>query len=282
MASYRVDAEALHVAVVGRDAARAEEVDQHVHGLRGLRHEVEDPGRLLLVRDRVGLEGVDHVGELDGVPDEEDPQVVADEVPVAVLGVELHREPARVPRRLGRVPPPDHRREPHGHIGPLPRLLEELGPRVPADRLVAPLPVRLEVPEGRHPTRVHHPLRDPLPVEVADLLEELVVLQRGGPPGPHRPLIPVVVDGMALPVGQVGAVLVGGLGHGCGSLIARCWPREGSPEHRPPRRALPRFPRPPRREYPDVVTGEGPSFLSLAVVTCSPNRADPGLACPVA
>ena len=42
--------------------------------------------------DRVPLLGVDEAGEEDRVPDEEDGGVVADEVPVALLGVELHGE----------------------------------------------------------------------------------------------------------------------------------------------------------------------------------------------
>ena len=76
----------------------------------GLRDEVELPVGLLAEGDRVGLLGVDEVGELDRVADEEHAEVVADEVPV-VLGVELDREAARVARRLRGVPPADHRGE---------------------------------------------------------------------------------------------------------------------------------------------------------------------------
>ena len=68
-------------------------------------HEVEDPLGILPVGDRIGLERVNHVRELDRVADEEDRQVVADQIPVAVLGVELDGESARVAQRLGRVPP---------------------------------------------------------------------------------------------------------------------------------------------------------------------------------
>jgi hypothetical protein len=107
-----------HVTVVRRDAAGAEQVDDHVHALGRLRHEVEDPLRFLAERHGVRLERVDHVGELDGVPDEEHREVVADQqVPVAVLGVELHGEAARVAGGLRRIPPADHRREPDGDVG---------------------------------------------------------------------------------------------------------------------------------------------------------------------
>src|SRR3954453_16187764 len=92
-----------------------------------------------------GLQGVDDVGELDRVADEEHREVVADEVPVAVLGVELHREAARVARRLGRVATAREGGEAHGDLRLLPGLLQQLGPRELADRLVAPGAVGLEL-----------------------------------------------------------------------------------------------------------------------------------------
>jgi hypothetical protein len=50
-------------------------------------------------------------------------------------------------------------------------------------------------------------LRDPLAVEVGHLLEELVVLERGRAALADRPLVLVVVDRMALAVGQDPAVV---------------------------------------------------------------------------
>ena len=126
----------------------------------------------------IGLLGVDEVGELDRVADEEDAEVVADEVPVAVLGVELDREAARVADRLGGVAAARHRGEADGELGLLAGLLEQLRAGVLGDRLVADLAGRLEVAEGGGAARVDDPLRDPLAVEVAHLLEEVVVLQR--------------------------------------------------------------------------------------------------------
>ena len=125
-----VDAEAFHVPVVGRNAARAEQVRQHVHGFGRLAHEVEDPVRLLAERYRVGLEGVDDVRELDGVADEEDREVVADEVPVAVFGVELDREAARIAGDLGAVAAADDGGETDGQGRLLAGFLEQL--RTPA------------------------------------------------------------------------------------------------------------------------------------------------------
>ena len=114
-----VDAEALHGAVARGDAARAHQQHDHVHRLRALGDEVELPVGLLAEGDRVGLLGVDEVGELDRVADEEDAEVVADQIPVAVLGVELDREAARVARRLGGVPAAGDRGEAQGHVGAL-------------------------------------------------------------------------------------------------------------------------------------------------------------------
>jgi hypothetical protein len=197
-----VDAEAVHVPVVGRDAARAEQPGQHVYGLGGRGHEVEDPVGLLAERDRVRLQRVDHVGELDRVPDEEDRQVVADQVPVAVVGAELHGEAARVAGDLRGVAATDHRGVADRDRGALAALGEQLGSGEGARGLVADRPVRRELAVGHEAPGVHHPLRDPLPVEVADLLEELVVLQGRRSPAADRALLLVVVHRMTLAGGQ--------------------------------------------------------------------------------
>jgi hypothetical protein len=52
---------------------------------------------------------MNEVGELDGVLDEEDRDVVADEIPVALLSVELDGKAPYIPRRVDR---PDVRRRP--------------------------------------------------------------------------------------------------------------------------------------------------------------------------
>ena len=49
---------------------------------------------------------MDEIGEFQRVADEEDRRVVADQVVVAVIGVELDREAARVTDRLRRPLPP--------------------------------------------------------------------------------------------------------------------------------------------------------------------------------
>ena len=48
------------------------------------------------------LDAVDQVGELDGVLDEEDRDIVADQIPIALLGIEFDGETADVARRIDR------------------------------------------------------------------------------------------------------------------------------------------------------------------------------------
>jgi hypothetical protein len=72
---------------------------------------------------------------------------------------------------------------------------------------------------------VHDALRDPLAVEVADLLEELVVLERRRSARPDGARVLVVVDRVALTVGQDRTVVVRGgrlrcdVGHGSPRVV---------------------------------------------------------------
>ena len=71
-----------------------------MHRLRGKADEIKEALHILTVGDRIGLEGMDHVGELDRIADEEDIEVIADEIPIAILGIELDGEAARIAQRL--------------------------------------------------------------------------------------------------------------------------------------------------------------------------------------
>ena len=97
-----VNTEALHHAVGARDPAVGHCPD---HGVHGFGHQGDEiPERVVggrgLREAAVGLHfhRVDEVRELDGVLDEEDRDVVADEIPVAFIGVEFHGEAAHVSR----------------------------------------------------------------------------------------------------------------------------------------------------------------------------------------
>jgi hypothetical protein len=110
--------------------------------------------------------------ELHGVADEEDGRVVADEVVVALAGVELQREPARVADRVGRALLTGDGGEAQQRLGAgtglEQRRLGELGDVV-GD---------LEEAERAAALRVHVALRDALTVEMSHLGDEVMVMEQ--------------------------------------------------------------------------------------------------------
>ena len=122
---------------------------------------------------RVALHRVVEVGELERVAQEEHRRVVAHQVPVALLGVELDREAADVALGVGRAALAGHGREAHEQVGLLADLREDLRLGV----------LRDVVGDGEGAERagalgVHAALGDDLAVEVRELLEEPDVLQQ--------------------------------------------------------------------------------------------------------
>ena len=173
-----VDAEALHHAIAARQGAVRHDPHQHVGRLGGEPGEVPEVivGRAGLrhVVVRLGLDRVHEVRELDRVLDEEDGDVVADQVPDAVLGVELDGEAADVAGRVGRATRADDGREAHEHRRLEGGVVEQLGLAQVRERLID-----LEVPVRRGAAGMHGALRDALVVEVGDLLAEDEVLEQG-------------------------------------------------------------------------------------------------------
>ena len=172
-----VDAEALHGPERAGNPAITHLPEHVVGGLGVQRHEIpERVVRRLRLRDLpVGmrLAGVDDVGELDAVLDEEHRDVVADQVEVAFVGVELDRETAGVAHRVSRPARAEHGREPAEHLSLLALLGQEAGL---GDRGGGA--VGLEHAVRRRAAGVHDPLRDALVIEVRDLLPEVEVLQQ--------------------------------------------------------------------------------------------------------
>ena len=125
---------------------------------------------------RLRLGGVDQIGELHRVLDEEHRDVVADQVPVALVGVELHREAADVAGGVGRAALAEDGREPHEHRRPLADLGEQRRAGELGERLGA-----LEVAVRRRAAGVDDPLGDALVIEVGDLLAEDEVLEQRRP-----------------------------------------------------------------------------------------------------
>ncbi len=204
-----VDAEALHHAIGARDRPVGHRPHQHVGRLGDHRDEVpERRVRGLRLRDlTIGfrLGGVDQIRELDAVPDEEHGDVVADEIEDALVGVELHREAADVAHGVGGASRTDDGGEPCEHRRHPPRLEESRA------RDLGDVAVRLEHAVRSCSTGVHHTLRDPLVIEVHDLLAEVEVLQQRRSPHAGRQRVVGVGQALALCRSQEVAVLSGDL-----------------------------------------------------------------------
>ena len=69
--------------------------------------------RLRKAAVRLLFDGMNQVRELDRILDEKHRDVVADDIPVALFGVELDREAAYVPRQIGGSFVARNRRESH-------------------------------------------------------------------------------------------------------------------------------------------------------------------------
>ena len=142
---------------------------------------------------RLGLHRVNEIGKLDRVLDEEHRDVVADEIPVAFVGIELDREAAGVARRVLRSALASDGRETHEHRRPLSCILERRRARVTRQWLIT-----LEESVRAGASRVNDPLGNPLVIEVRDLLaqDEIFEQRRSAQPCLQRALI--VADGNAL------------------------------------------------------------------------------------
>ena len=151
-------------------------------------------GRLRKAAVGLHLHGVDEIGKLDRVLNEEHRDVVADQIEVPFGRVELHREPADVARRVARAGAAGDSGEAHEHRRLHFRILQERGARQLRHRLV-----RLKKSVRRRSARMDDALGDALVIEVRDLLAEDEVFEQARPAraraqrvlivGDRRPLI---------------------------------------------------------------------------------------------
>ena len=192
-----MDAEAFHCGQGARQGAIAHDPRQHVGAFRRQRDEI--PERIVSrggLRDLVvgfGLHGMDEVRKLVGVLDEEHRHVVADQIPHALLSVELHGEAAHVAGRVGRTTRTRHRREAH-EDGRL-----DLG--VAKDLRTGQLGevfIYLKHAVRRRTARMYHALRNALMVEMRDLLTHQYVFEESGTPDARLQRVLVVADRDAL------------------------------------------------------------------------------------
>ena len=142
--------------------------------------------RLREIAIRLLFRGVNQIRELDRILDEEHRDVVAHDIPVALFGVELHREAAHIARQIGGAFIAGHGGETHEGRRLLARPLEQIGRGDVRKRLVV-----FEVSVGAISARMHHAFRNPLMIEMEDLLAKMKILEGGGPSraDPERILI---------------------------------------------------------------------------------------------
>ena len=117
---------------------------------------------------------VNQIGEFDRVLDEEDRDIIADDVPIAFLGVELDRKATDVTSKVGRAPVTGDGRESHKGRGLFAGALKDVCRSDLGERLVI-----LEIAMGAKPAGVHDALGNPFVVEVKDLLAKMLVFQQG-------------------------------------------------------------------------------------------------------
>ena len=193
----RVHAEALHEAERAGDRPIGHLPHQHVGGLRHERGEVPEVVvcRLRLGERAVGLllHGMHEVGELDRVLDEEDGDVVADDVPVALLRVQLHGEAAHVTGEVERALAAGDGGEAHERRRLLAGPLEQVGRGQLGQRFVGLEEAVRAVAPG-----VDDTLGDALVVEVEDLLAHDEVVEHRRPTIADAQRVLVVGDGDAL------------------------------------------------------------------------------------
>ena len=169
-----VRAVAVHVTPGLRKTTRTHEVGDLVSALRREGPEVPLHGAIAQTRIGKALLRVNEVGELHGVAEEEDGGVVANDVVVALLRVELEGETAYVTPRVGRAELTGNGREAGEHRGLLP-LLEKLRLRVLRDILG-----HAEFAESARALRVGATLRNTLAIETCKLLHKVHVVKKEG------------------------------------------------------------------------------------------------------
>ena len=201
-----VHAETLHRAIAARDRPVRHLPKQHVGRFRHQRDEVPEgvvrAGRLRHRVMRLRLDGMHEVGELHGILDEEYRHVIADQVPVAFVGIELDGKAAHIAHGVGRAALACHGGKAHEHRRALAGLGQQRGAR---DRALVAIGFEEAMRGGT--TRVDHPLGNAFMVEMGDLFAQDKVFQRGRPAQADLERILVVGDGHALAGGQ--ALLAG-------------------------------------------------------------------------
>ena len=174
-----MDTKGLDHAQRTRDGAIGHDPHHHVHRFRGQRNEIPEGivGRCRLRKAaiRLHLDGVDQVREFDRVLDEKDGDIVADQIPVPFLGIELDGEPAHIARRIDRTGSARHRRNTREQRRLLAHFSQDLGRCVLRERMR-----QFEVAMHCRTTRMHDALWNALVVEVRNFFTKDEIFQQRG------------------------------------------------------------------------------------------------------
>lgn len=114
-----------------------------------------------------------HIGEFDGVTDEEDGQIVSDQIIVPVFGVEFYCKPSRVAGCVGRSSCTDNCRETHKNRRLLLGVLKEFRVSILCHALG-----NLEVTMSPRTFGVNDALGDAFAVKVSEFFNQMYVLQQ--------------------------------------------------------------------------------------------------------
>ena len=224
-----VAAVAVHETRAGGDAAVTHQDGDLVQAFGRQAPEVPGGGGAAQMGARVTLLGVDEVGELQRITDEEDGGVVADEVPVALVGIELDRKATHVTFGVGCPHLAGDGGETRDQRGDLAHFGKEAGTGVGGDIVGDG-----EGAEGAPALGVDDTFGDALAVLVGELFEQLPVLHQQRAARTGREAVLVVDHGRAGAGGHDGTSLGGGAGHACMLLfrVGGDWGRAGEAAHR--------------------------------------------------
>src|SRR5664279_492694 len=147
-----------------------------MHGFRRERNEIPERvvrgRRLRKAAVWFHFYSMDEVGEFDGILDEENRDVVADQVPVAFLSVKLNRKSAHVTRGIYRTSAAGN----GGYTGKQGRLHTDLG-EYPGSGVSFQRGGQLEEPMRARRARVNDTLGNTLMVEMRDFFTQNEILQ---------------------------------------------------------------------------------------------------------
>ena len=160
----------VHVHRRDRQASIRHQDGDLVQTFRGQRPEIPHRRGRAHVGARVAFLRMDEVGKLIGVADEEHRGVVADQVPIAFVSIELQGKTAHIALGVGRAELAGNRRKPRQHVR-LGARLQALRPGVFRDVVGD-----RQRTESAQAFGVHGALGNALAVLVRELLDELIIL----------------------------------------------------------------------------------------------------------